>query len=88
MDPTIHSLREPDVKHENSHGMGWTRMVAVALLFVSAGCGGRSSGPQPIPADIRAVFDKPLYADALWGLRVVDLDTGRIIYDLEPDHEF
>ncbi len=88
MDPTIHSLREPDVKHENAHRMGWTRMVAVALLFVSAGCGGRSSGPQPIPADIRAVFDKPLYADALWGLRVVDLDTGRIIYDLEPDHEF
>jgi PBP4 family serine-type D-alanyl-D-alanine carboxypeptidase len=62
--------------------------AATVLLALAASCSNRSSGPQPIPADIQAVFDKPLYANAIWGLRVADLDAGQVIYDLEPDHKF
>ena len=40
--------------------------------------------PKPIPAEIQAIFDKPFYKKGIWGLRVVDLENGRIIYDLNP----
>ena len=30
-----------------------------------------------VPADLQAVLDKPLYKNAVWGLRVVDGDTAR-----------
>src|SRR3954447_15909566 len=36
-----------------------------------------------LPADIRAILEKPLYKNAVWGLRVVDADTGEVIYDLD-----
>lgn len=38
--------------------------------------------PKPIPAEIQAIFDKPFYKQGIWGLRVVDLENGRVIYDL------
>jgi len=40
---------------------------------------------QGIPADIQAIFDKPFYTGAVWGLRVDDLDTGKTLIDLQPD---
>jgi D-alanyl-D-alanine carboxypeptidase len=40
---------------------------------------------QNVPADIKAVFDKPLYDGAIWGLRVDDLDSGQTLIDLKPD---
>jgi D-alanyl-D-alanine carboxypeptidase len=47
-----------------------------------------SSGDSKVPASIRAIFDKPLYADSVWGLRVLDLDTGEVLIDHRPDHDF
>jgi D-alanyl-D-alanine carboxypeptidase len=41
-----------------------------------------------VPADIKAIFDKPLYKNAIWGLRVIDLDSGKHIIDLKPHHKF
>jgi D-alanyl-D-alanine carboxypeptidase len=41
-----------------------------------------------IPGDIKAVMEKPVYKGATWGLRVIDLDTGRTLINLEPHHKF
>jgi D-alanyl-D-alanine carboxypeptidase len=38
-----------------------------------------------VPNDIKIVFDKPFYSDAIWGLRVDDLDSGRTLIGLQPD---
>jgi len=38
-----------------------------------------------VPADIQTIFNKPFYKDAIWGLRVDDLDTGKTLIDLQPD---
>lgn len=51
-----------------------------ALLFV-AGCDNHSSENDSVPDDIDAIFQKPLYSDSTWALRVVDLDTGDVVYD-------
>ena len=40
---------------------------------------------QSVPADIQAIFDKPFYNGAIWGLHVVDLDSGKTLIDLQPD---
>jgi len=45
-------------------------------------------GPAEVPSDIKAIMDKALYKDAIWGLRVVDLETGQSLIDLEPHHQF
>jgi PBP4 family serine-type D-alanyl-D-alanine carboxypeptidase len=41
-----------------------------------------------VPADIKAIFNKPAYKNAVWGLRIVDLGTGRELMDLEPQCNF
>ncbi|MGI8770797.1 MAG: D-alanyl-D-alanine carboxypeptidase/D-alanyl-D-alanine-endopeptidase [Acidobacteriaceae bacterium] len=41
-----------------------------------------------VPADIRKIFDKPAYKNAIWGLRVLDLESGRELIDLQPHHQF
>ncbi len=41
-----------------------------------------------VPAGIKAIFDKPAYKNAVWGLRIVDLGTGKELMDLEPQCNF
>ena len=41
-----------------------------------------------VPADIKAIFNKPAYKNAVWGLRIVDLGTGKELMDLEPQCNF
>lgn len=41
-----------------------------------------------VPADIKAMFEKPLYKNAVWGLRVIDLDTGEQVINLRPHYKF
>jgi D-alanyl-D-alanine carboxypeptidase len=48
-------------------------------------CGDNSA---KVPADIKAVFDKPAYKNATWGLRIVDLGTGKELIDLQPRCKF
>jgi D-alanyl-D-alanine carboxypeptidase/D-alanyl-D-alanine-endopeptidase (penicillin-binding protein 4) len=67
------------------------RLFVTAGAFAAlalGGCSDRGTSARPIPADIQQIFDKPRYASATWGLRVVDLDSGEVIYDLEPNHQF
>lgn len=65
-----------------------TVALAMALPFLtSCGGGGGDNGSasippvQPVPEDIAKIFQKPVYKNARWGLRVVDLDTGIVIHD-------
>ena len=37
-----------------------------------------------IAADIQKIFDKPVYKSAIWGLRVFDVDSGKVLIDLRP----
>jgi PBP4 family serine-type D-alanyl-D-alanine carboxypeptidase len=65
------------------------RHLAVLLLFglLVDGCGGGSSTPafapgSRIPSTILAIMQKPRYSHATWGLRVADLNSGEVIYNL------
>ena len=64
--------------------------VSMLLLCSIAGPAGAQQMDRPadVPSDIKAIMDKPLYKDAIWGLRVVDLETGQSLIDLEPHHQF
>src|SRR5215510_4089230 len=61
-------------------------LLVTAAFGLSGGC--NKSGNSHIPPDIQAIFDKPLYKHSLWGLRVVDLDTGEVLINLRPDYDF
>ncbi|HSC36195.1 MAG TPA: peptidase S13, partial [Thermodesulfobacteriota bacterium] len=54
-------------------------LVLTAVFGLYGGCS--SGGGSDVPANIRAIFDKPLYSDSVWGLRVVDLETGEVLID-------
>ena len=57
----------------------------VGLAQAEGNCGDNSAN---VPADIKAVFDKPAYKNATWGLRIVDLGTGKELIDLQPRCNF
>ena len=87
----LHTVRA--VAMENTSGLRRFFLVLLAVAFAGiGGCGGGGSGPASnganVPADIRAVFNKPLYKGGLWGLRVVDVASGRALIDLRPRHNF
>jgi D-alanyl-D-alanine carboxypeptidase len=66
-------------------------VVACSLVIscASAALGAEAiTEAKPIPAEIQAIFDKPLYKKAAWGLQVVDLDSGKVIYEREPQRKF
>ncbi|HEX4577851.1 MAG TPA: D-alanyl-D-alanine carboxypeptidase, partial [Edaphobacter sp.] len=64
-------------------------IVSSTLLTSLIGCHSAPRTPAPtLPANIKAIFDKPLYNGAIWGLRVVDLATGQPIIDTEPNRQF
>ncbi len=62
--------------------------ITVVLCAFSIGCNSKSSGPLPIPPDIQEIFDDARYQDGIWGLRVVDVDTGKVIYNQNSDRQF
>ena len=56
--------------------------LLLAALLPATGRAGDDDGPRPLPDAIRKVLDQPLYRNAAWGLRVVDLTTGRVVHSL------
>lgn len=46
------------------------------------------AGTASVSSEIKAVFDGSRYKGAIWGLRVIDLETGQPLIDLEPRHKF
>lgn len=65
-------------------------IFAAVIAIVGAGIstGLASAASQPLPGGIRAIFRKPMYKQAVWGLRVVNLGTGKVLIDLKPGHKF
>ncbi len=61
-------------------------LVLTAVFGLEGGCS--SGGGSDVPANIRAIFDKPLYSDSVWGLRVLDLETGEVLINHKPDYDF
>jgi D-alanyl-D-alanine carboxypeptidase len=70
------------------------RSAAISLLSfaLSAACVSCSTttrrDPTQIPPSIQAIFDKPFYKDATWGLRVIDPDKNEVLLDYGGDHQF
>src|SRR3712207_1299974 len=62
--------------------------IMVDLSSPKAEVDSDSSLVTGVPADIEAVFQKSMYMNSIWGLRVVELDTGRALIDLEPEYKF
>lgn len=58
---------------------------AVVLAFCVTGLGG--GWGSDLPKEIRAIMDKPRYSGATWGLRVVNMKSGAVIYDFNSQEE-
>lgn len=62
-----------------------TFAIFISLISILSVGGCNSDNGQSIPAEIRAIFNDPLYDGGFWALRVVDLDTGKVIYNQRSD---
>lgn len=65
------------------------RALALSLLcstLVACG-GGDDDDRRALPAEIQQIFAKPEYRNSVWGLRVVDLEDGRVLHDLHSDRQ-
>ena len=58
-------------------------LVIAVSIFSSGGCNGNKA--QPIPDDINRIITEPLYSEATWSLEVVDVDSGEVVYQMNPD---
>lgn len=58
-----------------------------ATGWCSRGICGGASGMSALPSAIRAIMQKPRYSKATWALRVVDLKSGTVIYDLNSQNK-
>jgi D-alanyl-D-alanine carboxypeptidase len=70
--------------------MSYRKSLLTLLLIITAvfGLCVAVVGGSNIPADIRAIFNKSIFKNSIWGLRVVDLDTGEVLIDQKPDYPF
>lgn len=71
------------------------KFLASLLTMAVVGCGTASgdfvvtqNDSQPLPTAVAAVFNKPLYQGAVWGLRVVDLTTNQVVIDYNSSRQF
>jgi D-alanyl-D-alanine carboxypeptidase len=67
-----------------------TFLISVVILVLTFGllannCNNNGSQATQIPEEILVIMNKPLYSEATWSLRVVDLESGKLIYNLNPD---
>ena len=74
--------------NERLHRLCILVLASTLLSSVTACHPAQTIAPASLPANIKAIFDKPAYQDAIWGLRVVDLATGQPIIDIEPARQF
>lgn len=61
-------------------------LTLFALVNISA-CSNHDSSAQSqtVPQDIDAIFSKEQYRDSTWALRVVDMESGELVYDKHSD---
>ena len=60
----------------------------LAIIISFSACDENNDGTDDIPEEILQIFEKPLYSQAVWGLRVEDAETGELIYDLQSNRDF
>src|SRR5579884_2973234 len=60
--------------------------AALAFMILLSSTTAGAGTPAGVPSDIRAVFGKPMYKHAIWGLRV--LDGSKVLIDLHPGRKF
>jgi len=72
------------------HSCRWLlRLGALALgTFLCGAHPASSLGQAPLPPAAMAVIDAPEYKHSLWGILVVDLETGETLHDLNGDKLF
>lgn len=58
-------------------------VVLIFPLLLIGGCSNNNG--DSIPPEIRAIFNKELYNESTWALRVIDMDTGDDVYNLRSD---
>jgi len=67
-------------------------LCALCLLFVlplhAAPRKKTAKAQRGLAAQIEAIINQPQMASAHWGIDVLDLQTGKVIYALNPDHLF
>ena len=63
-----------------SRAFGYLLVTALLLCFCVTGFA--RSGGGDLPEAIYAIMQKPQYSEATWALRVVDVQSGAVIYDL------
>ncbi len=62
--------------------------IAALFLAISAVSDAADNGKTTqLPSDIQAIFNKPIYKGATWGLRVVDSE-GKVLIDYNPQQQF
>lgn len=59
--------------------------VSIFLISILSVGGCNNNNNNSIPPEIRAVFNKQLYNGSTWALRVVDMETGKDVYNLRSD---
>src|ERR1700754_3679525 len=60
----------------------WKRWAAIASAILLVSCGDSINSNPTVPDSIMQVMQKPSYKSATWSMRVVDLDSGDVIYDM------
>jgi len=63
-------------------------VVSVALTAAYLGSSNPASAQAPLPAEALAVIEAPEYRHSLWGVLVVDLETGETLHALNADKLF
>lgn len=63
------------------------QLLTLFTFLVSSGCSNPDSQEQTpsIPEGISAIFSKEMYRESVWAMRVVDMESGDIIYDQRSD---
>ncbi|SPB15352.1 D-alanyl-D-alanine carboxypeptidase/D-alanyl-D-alanine-endopeptidase [Caballeronia novacaledonica] len=59
--------------------------LSCALVASVAACGGSDSNDTSVPDAITQIMKKPMYQGSTWALRVVDLNSGDLIYDMNSN---
>jgi PBP4 family serine-type D-alanyl-D-alanine carboxypeptidase len=81
MQGSLHSGRE-HASGSRVRALRYAVIVAGIFGLCATGFSWGSGERSEIPNAIRTIMEKPPYAEATWALRVVDVESGGVIYDL------
>ncbi len=69
--------------------MSFRMLLGAALLTIGLLlCTNAARADKELPTELKAIIEKPIYKSGTWGLRVVDLESGEVVYQLGGDRKF